>query len=245
MPARATESAAGKRRYRWKGREYPSVTTILNVIAKPALVPWAAKVTAEFAVENLDEVARRKEADPDDAVSYLKGAQWKAKNKAGLKGTEIHALAEAYSTGAPLPPVSPGAVPYVTSLTDFLKDHRPEPLLTEKTVFNVEKRYAGTFDGIADFPEFGRCIFDWKTSRGVYGETALQLNAYAYGEFWDDGESGECLPKLDGALVVHLAPTGYAIYRVPIRDDIFDAFLGACKMANFAEEISPHVLTAL
>jgi predicted thioesterase len=33
----------------------PSVTTILGVLAKPALVPWAVKVTCDYIANNLDK----------------------------------------------------------------------------------------------------------------------------------------------------------------------------------------------
>ena len=40
------------------GRRVPGVTTILSkTLPKPALVPWAAKATATFAVDNLDTLA--------------------------------------------------------------------------------------------------------------------------------------------------------------------------------------------
>lgn len=248
MPARATESVGGFRRYRYRGREFVSVTTILSngVPKQGPLVGWAAKTVAQWAVDNLEEVNRLAARDPEDAVNILKGAHYKAKKSAGLRGTEIHALAEAYAKGEPLPPVSPGALPYVRPLMEFLDDFKPEPVLVEKTAFSLEHGYAGTFDSIATFDALGTCVLDWKTSKGVYGETALQLAAYAWADGYDDGSPELApLPKLDGGLVVHISPTGYALFKADISRPVFDAFLAVKAVAEFMTVTSKQVLAAI
>ena len=54
-PTLAGTAAAGHRVYRWQGREFPSVTAILNGgVPKPFLVRWAAKAAAEYAIGHLD-----------------------------------------------------------------------------------------------------------------------------------------------------------------------------------------------
>lgn len=247
MPARATESASGYRKYRYKGRELTSVTTILSngVPKQGPLVPWAAKAVATWAVENLDEVVRQAAIDPEDAIMLLKGAHYKVKKAAGLKGTEIHNLAEAHALGKPLPPVSPSALPFVKPLMDFLDHFQPQPVHVEVTAFSPTHNYAGTLDSIADFDAFGRRLFDWKTSKGVYGETALQLAAYAHADFLDiDGEETP-VPKLDGALVVHIAPTGYAVFEADISEETFGYFLACQKVAEFQTNYSKHVLRSI
>ncbi|HEY1167723.1 MAG TPA: hypothetical protein VGE81_01900, partial [Candidatus Limnocylindrales bacterium] len=48
-----------RHRYSWNGGPlYPSVTTILGVKDKPALVGWAKRETAACAVRNLDVLER-------------------------------------------------------------------------------------------------------------------------------------------------------------------------------------------
>lgn len=247
MPARATENASGYRKYRYNGRELTSVTTILsNGIAKQGpLVPWAAKAVATWAVENLDEVNRLAANDPEDAIMVLKGAHYKAKKAAGLKGTEIHNLAEAWARGTSLPPVSPAALPYVRPLMDFLDHFQPEPVHVEVTAFSPTHGYAGTLDSIAKFDAFGTRLFDWKTSKNCYPETSLQLAAYAHADFLDIDGVETPVPALDGALVIHIAPSGYAIFEADISEETFGYFLAAKKMATFASDYSKGVLRAI
>ena len=47
----------GVRYYRVEGHEepFPSVTTVLNVISKPALIPWAKNISLEKVRESLLE----------------------------------------------------------------------------------------------------------------------------------------------------------------------------------------------
>ena len=253
MPRRSSESASGHRRYRWQGREYTSVTTILGngVPKQQALVPWAAKAVAEWTAENFDQVKALMETDPGDAIQVMKGAHYKAKKAAGLKGTEIHALAEAHAKGEPLPPVSPAAAEYVPALMEFLEDWRPDPVLTEVTVFSLTHGYAGTLDSVADFDDekLGRRILDFKTSKGVYGETALQLAALQWADGYDDPSNRDRvlvpMPKVDGGLVVHISPTGYALYLADIGREVFEAFLAAKTVAHFTTDLSKQVLTAI
>lgn len=255
MPARATESASGFRRYRWGGREFTSVTTILgNGVPKQGpLVPWAAKAVAQTAIAELPKLTRLVEEDGpngDEAERWLKGAHYRLKKAAGLKGTEIHELAEAHAKGLSLPPVSPAAVAYVQPLMDFLNDWKPDPILTEETAFSLKHGYAGTFDSICKFPDvagikLGTRMMDFKTSKGVYGETAMQLAAYAHADFWDDGGKEGEIPPLDGGLVVHISPTGYALFLADISEDIFQCFLAVKEVARFQTDVSKHVLTSI
>ena len=56
-PTLAGTGATGHRVYRWQGREYPSVTAILNGgVPKPFLPRWAAKAAAEYAIGHLDHL---------------------------------------------------------------------------------------------------------------------------------------------------------------------------------------------
>lgn len=248
MPARATESASGYRKYRWQGRELTSVTTILsNGIAKQGpLVPWAAKAVAQWTVDNFEEVQRLVARDPEDAVMVMKGAHYKNKRAAGLKGTAIHNLAEAHALGRPLPPVPPDALPYVRPLLDFLDEFQPEPILTETTAFSPTHGYAGTLDSIAKFDRLGTRVLDWKTGKNCYPEVALQLAAYMWADGYDDGSRELVpMPKVDGGLVVHIQPSGYALFDIDISEDTFSYFLAAKKMAHFASDYGKTVLSSI
>src|SRR6266568_649913 len=92
---RNASSENGSRWYVWPntGERFPSVTTILSVIDKPALKRWAAKMTAEYAVSNLhiwDQL------DDAAAVDLLKGAPFRYTEKRSDLGTAVHEAVDRY-----------------------------------------------------------------------------------------------------------------------------------------------------
>src|SRR5713226_6440309 len=84
--------------YTIDGCQLPSVTTILDVIAKPALGPWYAKEERRYFEAAMLEVLTRPGArDPEyvlsavvDAVTGVKAAD-RERQKAAAIGTAIHA----------------------------------------------------------------------------------------------------------------------------------------------------------
>jgi hypothetical protein len=209
--------------YTIAGRKYPRVTSILGCMAKPALVGWAAKSVAEYAVEHVETW---QQLPPPDAVRLLKGAPWSERDAAGDRGSAIHAAIESYLRGQSFPDGMTEEELAVAKVAErFLREHKPEPIGVEVTVYSPLMGYAGT----CDLPcRIGERIWllDWKTSKGIYGETALQLAAYALAErAIIDGEDMwapwmEQNPRLG---VVHLTPTGYTLWRVTTDMDVLRA----------------------
>src|SRR5437763_16104577 len=84
--------------YRIDGRELPSVTTVLEVIAKPALGPWYAKEERRhFETAMLEVLSRPGARDPEyvlaavvAAVSGVKAAD-REKQSALTIGSALHA----------------------------------------------------------------------------------------------------------------------------------------------------------
>ncbi|MBQ1163885.1 hypothetical protein KBZ21_38450, partial [Streptomyces sp. A73] len=76
--------------------------------------------------------------------------------------------------------------------------------------------YSGTPDVIGDVPDGRRLICDYKSGRsGIWGETALQLAAYARAEFYlDEHGIEQPIPHVDGGLAVWLRADGYDTYLV-------------------------------
>ena len=84
--------------YTIDGQHWPSVTTVLDIIAKPALGPWYAKEERRYFETAMLEVLSRPGArDPEyvlaavaDAVTGVKAAD-REKQKAAAIGTAVHA----------------------------------------------------------------------------------------------------------------------------------------------------------
>ncbi len=249
MP-KVRDKREGGMRYTYRGRVFPSVTTIISGgVPKPLLVPWAAKVTAEYVVENIEKVNALIADDPVDALTIIKNARYKATNSAALKGTKLHDYAEKHVNGEELPEMDRELRGSVQSFLRFIDEYQPEPVLTECKVFSLAYDYAGTFDAIVTIDgdilaeEFANpdlagaprnVLLDYKTGKGVYGEVALQLSAYRFAEFWldEDGATHD-LPQIDCCAAIHIRPRSYRFIPVRADEEVFKFFRAVRKVYDF------------
>lgn len=259
---KAATTRGGKRFYTWRNENYWSVTTIQGAIAKPALLPWGIKATAEGTVRNRDVLAamlKRCETPDecmagdfcdacDETIRYLKGTPYAQRDRAADLGTSVHAAAEAYSLGKPFPPWAPAVKPYMEAYVRFLDDLQPAFTATEASVYNRTERYAGTLDAIIrctlplhDQP--GTYLLDTKSGKGVYPEVGLQLAAYRYAEFIGLPDGSEApMHNVDGGLCLHVRPEGYKLIEVRCDEEVYRAFLYAREVFRWLEDTSKTVL---
>jgi len=158
------EDASGSRFYAHPetGVELASVTTVLNVLPKPALVPWAAKVERELCVstartvyESLGEYVSLSEFNErlDLAIPHKKAHRTIAKDAADI-GTESHALIEWRIRGqlgldrGEEPVVSEEARLSVAGFEDWKQETKFTPASTEHRLYSDELQAAGTADTI-------------------------------------------------------------------------------------------------
>jgi hypothetical protein len=212
--------------YQIDGAKVPGVTTILNTLPKDALINWAAKVTAEAAIDRWDELAGM---SPSKRLKELTDARWNITKEAALRGTEIHAMGDKLAQGLEVDPgVHRGEV---EAYARFLDRWDIEVLGTEAPCGSTRFRYAGTLDsivlirGLAAIPEFAHLaespvMLDVKTGRGVYESTALQLGGYAGCDVWQpNGPDSEApMPKVEGLFVAHVLTDDVEL--LPVRGDI-------------------------
>jgi hypothetical protein len=237
-----------------------SVTNVLSVgCAKPALVPWAAKVAAEHAIDHLPQLVIMSRTDRDGAIRDIKSQVTVARDKAADLGTRIHALAEAHLLSKPMPP-DDEAAPYVAQYEKFLADFEvvidsDNVEATELTVANPALGYAGTLDillrlrldgftqgQVKLLPDGGRALWliDIKTSAtraatSVYPEYALQLAALRGArEMWLPDDTVASMPKgITGAACLNLRKTTYALIPLPTGPAEFDAFKGSLALTKW------------
>jgi len=204
--------------YEIDGRRADGVTTLIgDGMPKPALVGWAANTTAAYAVDHWDELTGE---TPSKRLDVLKKARYADLDTAGRRGTEVHQLAEKLSHGLEVD-VPDELAGHVESAVKFLDEWNPEVLLTETTVASRAWGYAGTFDLLAKLPDGRVCLMDYKTSRsGIWGETALQLGAYANADVYLDAQGGEH-PMADlgitEGMAVWIRADGYDVYTVDLE----------------------------
>jgi hypothetical protein len=227
----------------------PGVTSVIGMLPKPFLKAWGQKEVATAAVRSLDGsgvdwLSPMVAADPDGAISFLKDAPKRNTQQAADEGTAAHGIFETLALGEPLGRLTPSMEPYARQYRDLLDQLQPEVIRAEDTVWSERHSYAGSFDLLAKIS--GEvCWIDNKTTRsGVYAEVALQLAAYAHADYVFDSETSEQLPIPAGTrgLVFHVRPDAWAVYEVPVTEEVFDYFLALRKVFTWDAQVSRGVV---
>ncbi len=157
-----TETNKTKAHIRYKnkaGKGVPGVTTILNILNKPALVPWANKL-------GLNGIDVKKYVD----------------DKADI-GTLAHYLVLCHLTGE-----EPDTSEYsqkqidqaencILSFLDWEKSNPIKPILLETPLVSEVYQFGGTIDIYADI-RGDKVLIDLKTGKGIYDNMFYQLAAY-------------------------------------------------------------------
>jgi len=194
----------------------PSVTTILNVINKPALIKWGGGQVYDFLIENPG--ANRKEAV--DAIYHKR-------DKAADVGSTMHSFYEAVGNGARrntegLPEALRG---YGNAFIGWVNTFKPTFKKTEHTVWSNKHNYAGTVDAIITDQDGKTWLIDFKTSKGIWPEMGIQLSAYK-----EAVEEMEKI-KIDKQAIIQLKSDGtmqMQEFNVP-----FEVFLGAKELWRY------------
>ena len=125
---------------RGRGRHYrhpmtgdlvPSITNILDCLAKPALPAWAAREVAGAAWDARHSLVSV--PDRESAVDMLKGAPYKQRNKKADLGSLVHDVADAFAQDKPLPEFGDDAAPYLDQFVQWVADFDVEFLASEVT----------------------------------------------------------------------------------------------------------------
>lgn len=210
------------------GKRATGVTTALKALPKD-LSRWGARTVAEYVVANPAEVtAMIRNRGQVPALDFMVALPKQALRNASTRGTKVHKLAERVVTGEEVE-VPVELEGYVASYIRFLDEFGGVEVASELVVANRTHNYAGTLDSIQDIPGIGRVLVDYKTSNGIYGETALQVAAYRNAEVYLDGDGNEQpMIPVEHTYVLHIQSDGYAFYPLLDTDGTaFDAFLSA------------------
>lgn len=187
------------RTYDIDGNTYPSVTTILNVLDKPALIGWAANMAVEYIKQQIEN-------NPDfamDIETILEAAKTEYKTvsvEAADIGTEIHDLISIYiksgqdAIGEMCDEVQNGFLAFL----DWEKENIDTWIESELEVFDPINCYAGRLDSIAKMKNGKIYVIDFKSSKGFYPGYDMQCAAYRGAYELMDRE------KIDGMMVLRL-----------------------------------------
>lgn len=247
-PKNAKLNKDGLRYYTWRGVEYPSVTTIRRMAGIPhGLHQWSMGKVIDRVMSDYEELERRAVADEKDARKWLRRAATEERDAAAERGSRIHWAAQA---GLPSSEVEDDIRLKVLAYEDWLAAHQVRVLASECQVWNLSVGYAGTMDLLAD-TNIGRYVIDIKSGKGVYTEHALQVEAYARGEFIGqddviDNELSDYLDTSPGRAILHVTDNGWEFFVLNPRlyDRTFNAFKGLLQFATFDSEMEvPFLFT--
>lgn len=233
------------------GKPATGVTTVISVLAKPALIGWAAKTAIEKIADRLHDLATAALADNhegDEAVAAIleeaRTAHTKKKEAAGTHGTDTHALVEEWinrclkeRNGKPGDVLKDGVLETIAPFIGWSVANVDHFLFAERRMYDPELFIAGT----ADFAYIGKdgkkYMADFKTSSGIYGiDYWLQVAAYRM-LAEKEGDA-----PYDGATVVRMGKDGsfevqqlneYVLYK--------EAFLACLTLYRLQAHNKPEV----
>jgi len=156
----ATKRTKAHRTYTLEdGTIVPGVTTILGILSKPALVPWANKLglAGIDSSKYVDEKAAIGTLAHEMIADYLRGVETDTSeySKVQIDQAENATLA----------------------FFEWEKNHHIEPVLVEEPMVSEAFRFGGTIDCLGTV-NGELCLVDFKTSSGIFPEMMTQVAAY-------------------------------------------------------------------
>lgn len=133
------------------GKKIPTVTTILDLLHKPALVQWAANSVAEYVGEHI------KDMTTDEQIEYhlkkAKTAHRDVSKKAMDIGSIVHDAIHAYLSGADYDKIVDGNDKAINAMLAFLEwadKVKIKPIALEKKLIDPKNEFGGTVDFVGE-----------------------------------------------------------------------------------------------
>jgi len=236
--------------YRVGDQIVPGVTSILDILPKPWLAPWAVKIGAEAATELFnsypseasedgtgDYVPLRLVSDGDweRIVKAFKGAHRQKKEAAADTGKMAHNWCEAWAIAQwkqvdpPPMPTHPEARAACETFLEWMMRHNVTIIEAERRILSKLYWYAGTVDIIA-WVDGELSVLDIKTSSRISYSMHMQTAAYtqAYEE-----ETGKIIQRRG---IIRLPKDGEPFeYRESSDPEDLRAFVGLIPIYHYTK----------
>lgn len=219
---------------------FAGVTGVLGVISKPALLGWVKREALAVVRAGLLHLMGGKASKRivvnsdfiDKLIEEAKANPDKQKDDAATLGTKAHAYFEAVITGKPLGPIDNDILKPVAGFAAWWKSSGIEILLGDTKVASLKYQYGGSLDALGyDIKNATLVLIDFKTSKNIFAEYALQVAAYAnaFEETYGIPVKRAIIARFakDGAFN---AGPGYEIAEIRNIEESFAAFLAAKEL---------------
>ena len=197
-----TKTVDGKRFYATPtGEMYPSVTTVMSILGKEAIIAWRKRVG--------DAEANR------------------ISSKAARRGTNMHTVCENYLQNKPIEDVMPDTLGLFKSIQPFIDKYIDNVYAIEAPLYSHALQVGGRVDCVAEFD--GRmAIVDYKTSSRRKEEGMIQnyfMQCAAYAVMFEE-RTGIAVPRI---AIIMAVENDNPLLFVKKRDDYIDDFIALRK----------------
>ena len=217
------------------GKPLHGVTTVLGIIAKPALIQWSANEAVKYIETNFpkfEEVIR----NPSCLTTLFAEAKYahkKRKEKAGDWGTILHKVIEEWIKDGKEPKLENEQKIVFDKFRKWAEDNKIRFLESEKHVWSKELWIGGIADMVIEM-DGKKYIADIKTSSGIYDEHFFQMGAYNL-----------CLEEMglhkdiEGYIVINLKKDGSIDFKMAIDMEINKrAFKSALELYKIKQSLA-------
>lgn len=224
---------SAKHTYTLDGKWIPSVTGILGVLPKDWLAPWASKMACESLSGNLKPDTKYTKEEIATMLESARSAHRIRKEVAGKTGTDVHALIADYIEGKEIVLSKDEETLNAWKQFNLWQEKiSPKWLASEVLLASPTLQVAGTCDAVARIGN-KLVVIDWKSSKAVSPEYAVQLAAYQYMLT----ELG--CPTPDQRIILRLPKEGGDYEEVVVKskyEDDMEIFLAAMKIYPWHKE---------
>lgn len=225
-----------KHEYSVDGKKIYGVTSVLQTIAKPALLFWAANMASDSFRSQVQPGRAYDEIEIETIWKAAKRAHTQKKEEAGSIGVLVHNWVDTYSKGENPPmPINEKAQGAIQRFLAWVIENDVKFLSNEQPCYSKKYGYAGTIDGICLIDK-KLYIFDLKTSSGIWDEYLLQVAAYKQArqeEYPEEKYDGDCI-------ILRVGKDEGEVEFMPFKAKKYhlDAFLYALGLKKALERIA-------
>ncbi len=216
---------------------YPSVTSILGILAKPGLETWKLN---QVALATLRILLQEGESE-EYWCNRVRTAAFEQVEEAADLGTMIHGALELAMAGEAYDPT---LAVYVEPVVKWARETGIQIVEREIRLVNREQGFAGTSDVLFRYGANGIGILDYKTRKtqvgkpvGAYEDQAMQLAAYA-ATYWGEANIGRVLAA--NVFVSTTEPGRMEVVKHPEIAGDWEAFKLAAALWRYLKGYDPR-----